>query len=244
MGGRTHAFSTKRISDSEWRHFHRHARDFQHLLIVKTWGLIGSRSWPNSSPNFLFKKICVCNFALLPLAICHICPTHRTIFLWMFLNSETPEILFDIDLSQGFRYNGMGKGHRKGKHEEEVLVRTPELERRYTAPPSATQHNVASYICFACLCTSGKSSGLLKNKWYNWNAFGNFPNSWHGYLDIALSFYTPTCLLHWMNSFGSTNLQNIWIQVSVTFSIAIMNIIHTTIWICAIFCPFCLCGVV
>ena len=64
----------------------------------------------------------------------------------MFLNSETPEILFDIDLSQGFRYNGMGKGHRKGKHEEEVLVRTPELERRYTAPPSATQHNVTSYL--------------------------------------------------------------------------------------------------
>ena len=146
MGGRTHAFSTKRISDSEWRHFHRHARDFQHLLIVKTWGLIGSRSWPNSSPNFLFKKICVCNFALLPLAICHICPTHRTIFLWMFLNSETPEILFDIDLSQGFQYNGMGKGHRKGKHEEEVLVRTPELERRYTAPPSATLRNVTSYL--------------------------------------------------------------------------------------------------
>ena len=40
----------------------------------------------------------------------------------------------------------MGKGHRKGNHEEEVLVRTPELERRYTAPPSATQHNVTSYL--------------------------------------------------------------------------------------------------
>jgi len=45
----------------------------------------------------------------------------------------------------------MGKGGQKGKgkgrrEEQDELVRTPELDRRYNAPPSATSHNVNSYL--------------------------------------------------------------------------------------------------
>ena len=161
---------------------------------------------------------------------CSWTPKHRSFYLTLIYPKVSDTTEWEKDIAKENMKRKCWWGHLNSS--EDILHHLPQH--------STTLH----LICFACLCTSGKSSGLLKNKWYNWNAFGNFPNSWHGYLDIALSFYTPTCLLHWVNSFGSTNLQNIWIQVSVTFSIGIMKIIHTTIWICAIFCPFCLCGVV
>jgi len=149
-GGRSHAWSTTRISIHEWRDFHRDAKHFQNLLIIKTWGLIGSRMKTEFISQFSFQEN-LCLQTRLWFAI----SSEATDFF--FFNSETPEIfsltLIELRYSGDilhwlipiFRYNGMGKGHHKGhckgkwkQRDEERLQRTPELDARYNAPTPST----------------------------------------------------------------------------------------------------------
>lgn len=82
---------------------------------------------------------------------------------------------------------GKGKGHRKGKEEdEERLVRTPELNDKYNAPPS---HTTQRRLLSAFHCFSVALSRLTKMLSI-WIVLSSFQSTFPGYFAMGKDYFT------------------------------------------------------